>query len=86
LPFEKEEHMKSSPKTLLAALVLVFAAPAFGHERVADKCGCHSQFGLRHCHPKKKTRTCEAPVNGKVAGPVQKAKPAPAQEHAQTSL
>ncbi|MDQ3263880.1 MAG: hypothetical protein M3Y59_09485, partial [Myxococcota bacterium] len=42
--------------------------PAAAHEKRADKCGCHHQYGLRHCHPKYKTKTCEAPVKatGKV--------------------
>lgn len=44
----------------IAAMLL--AAPAVAHEKRADKCGCHHQYGLRHCHPKKKTDHCEAPV------------------------
>lgn len=46
---------------LLLALGLG-AAPALAHERRADKCGCHHQYGVRHCHPKLKTKHCEAPV------------------------
>ncbi len=48
-----------------AAVVLgvwCWAGPAAAHEKRADKCGCHHQYGLRHCHPKYKTKTCEAPV------------------------
>jgi hypothetical protein len=69
---------------LLTALVAT-ALPAQAHEKVADKCGCHSQYGLRHCHPRKKSRACEAPVKGKV---VQNAKPDSAAPAApkQTSL
>jgi hypothetical protein len=32
-----------------------------------DACGCHHHFGLRHCHPKRKTPRCEAPVRADVA-------------------
>lgn len=48
--------------------VLCFVGPVAAHEKRADKCGCHHQYGLRHCHPKYKTKTCEAPVKatGKV--------------------
>ncbi len=45
-----------------AALALL-GGPAYGHkEKRTDPCGCHHQWGLRHCHPKKKTPRCEAPV------------------------
>lgn len=44
------------------ALGLLVAAPVVGHEKRTDRCGCHHQYGLRHCHPNKKTRTCEAPA------------------------
>lgn len=27
-----------------------------------DACGCHHVYGLRHCHPTRKTDHCEAPV------------------------
>lgn len=52
--------------------VLFLAGPAVAHEKRADKCGCHHQYGLRHCHPKFKTKTCEAPV--KATAPVKDAK------------
>jgi hypothetical protein len=48
--------------TLISTLV---APAALGHDRIADPCGCHSQYGTRHCHSKKKTVQCEAPVAGK---------------------
>ena len=32
-----------------------------------DRCGCHTVYGLRHCHPNMKTRQCEAPVRGEKA-------------------
>lgn len=53
-------------RRILRALALgglVLALPASAHDsKRTDKCGCHHQFGLRHCHPKKKTQRCEAPV------------------------
>lgn len=27
-----------------------------------DPCGCHRVFGIRHCHPQRKTVHCEAMV------------------------
>jgi hypothetical protein len=44
----------------------LMAAPAWAHEKRTDRCGCHHEFGLRHCHPNKKTQGCEAPVKAKV--------------------
>lgn len=39
------------------------AAPSVAHrEKRTDPCGCHHQWGLRHCHPKQKTVRCEAPA------------------------
>ncbi len=29
-----------------------------------DACGCHHVYGVRHCHPNRKTSHCEAPVKG----------------------
>ena len=44
------------------ALCLV-AVPSLAHEgKRTDACGCHHQWGMRHCHPQKKTPRCEAPV------------------------
>lgn len=41
----------------------VVALPALGHNtKRTDPCGCHHQYGLRHCHPKKKSPRCEAPA------------------------
>lgn len=37
-----------------------------------DACGCHHVYGLRHCHPARKTDHCEAPVKLKVAAPMSK--------------
>ena len=50
-------------KTLGILLGLLVAAPALAHHARTDKCGCHNQYGLRHCHPSKKTKRCEAPVS-----------------------
>ena len=47
---------------LLFALALG-APPALAHQARTDRCGCHHQYGVRHCHPKLKTKHCEAPVN-----------------------
>lgn len=50
-------------RRLAALLALLWlSAPAEAHERRVDRCGCHSQYGLRHCHPRLKTRRCEATV------------------------
>ncbi len=43
-------------------VMALVAMPASAHSRRTDPCGCHSQFGTRHCHPTKKTAHCEAPV------------------------
>ena len=51
---------------LLLVAGLMAAAPAWSHEKRTDRCGCHHEFGLRHCHPNKKTQSCEAPVKAKV--------------------
>ncbi len=43
--------------------MLLWGTPSAAHvEKRTDPCGCHHQWGLRHCHPKKKTQRCEAPV------------------------
>ena len=34
-----------------------------------DACGCHHVYGLRHCHPTRKTDHCEAPVKFKLDDP-----------------
>lgn len=52
--------------TLNAGPVDVKTAPVFnpaicGKKRV-DACGCHHVYGVRHCHPKRKTDHCEAMV------------------------
>ena len=48
---------------MAAALAVSLAAgSAAAHEKRTDACGCHHQYGSRHCHPKKKKTHCEAPV------------------------
>lgn len=48
---------------VLTAALCFTALPAFGHDtKRTDACGCHHQWGLRHCHPKLKTPRCEAPA------------------------
>jgi hypothetical protein len=57
-------------------VMLAAAGPAWSHDtKRTDKCGCHHQFGLRHCHPNKETPFCEAPAAGKA--PLPKTPPAP---------
>ena len=55
----------------VAAALCLAGLPASAHEnKRTDACGCHHQWGLRHCHPKKKTPRCEAPARstGKQVG------------------
>ena len=50
---------------ILAGMVMVaMSAPtAWAHKsKRTDPCGCHHEYGLRHCHPNQKKETCEAPV------------------------
>jgi len=52
--------------TVNAGPVEVKTAPVFNpsicnHKRV-DACGCHHVYGVRHCHPNRKTDHCEAVV------------------------
>lgn len=47
----------------IALGLLALGAEAHEGKRI-DKCGCHQQYGLRHCHPKRRTPRCEAPVRG----------------------
>ena len=47
-----------------AGPVEVKTAPVFnpsicGKKRV-DACGCHHVYGVRHCHPKRKSEHCES--------------------------
>jgi hypothetical protein len=63
----------------VAAAVALLSAPALGHqEKRTDPCGCHHQWGLRHCHPKKKTSRCEAPASKKDEPRAPERSPAPA--------
>jgi hypothetical protein len=54
------------------------AGPVFNPSTCAkkrvDACGCHHVYGLRHCHPNRKSEHCEAPVKA----------PAPEQEPQQS--
>lgn len=55
--------MKNYGWMALGAALLLWSSPAEAHkEKRTDPCGCHHQWGLRHCHPKKKSPRCEAPV------------------------
>lgn len=61
--------------TAIAVAVALFAAPALAHRsKRTDKCGCHHQYGLVHCHPNQKSNRCEAPVASKVPAAPEKAK------------
>jgi hypothetical protein len=49
--------------------------PSVCAKKRVDACGCHHVYGIRHCHPNRKTNHCEAPVNAtapekKQSGPV----------------
>ena len=39
--------------------VPVFNPSVCAKKRV-DACGCHHVYGIRHCHPKRKSEHCEA--------------------------
>jgi hypothetical protein len=45
-----------------AAAGQVFNPSVCAKKRV-DACGCHHVYGVRHCHPSRKSDHCEAPVN-----------------------
>ena len=36
--------------------------PSVCAKKRVDPCGCHHVYGLRHCHPNRKSDHCEAPV------------------------
>jgi hypothetical protein len=36
--------------------------PSVCAKKRVDACGCHHVYGIRHCHPNRKTDHCEAPV------------------------
>lgn len=40
--------------------------PSICAKKRVDACGCHHVYGIRHCHPNRKTDHCEAPVNASV--------------------
>lgn len=52
--------------TLNAGPVDVKTAPVFNPSVCAkkrvDACGCHHVYGVRHCHPKRRSDHCEAMV------------------------
>ncbi|HZA49964.1 MAG TPA: hypothetical protein VE549_04435 [Myxococcaceae bacterium] len=61
--------------------------PSFAHhEKKTDPCGCHHQWGLRHCHPKKKTPRCEAPARSQARPDAVKAKARSGERSASASL
>jgi hypothetical protein len=37
--------------------------PSICAKKRVDACGCHHVYGIRHCHPNRKSDRCEAPVN-----------------------
>lgn len=47
-----------------AGPVEVKTAPVFNpsicNKKRVDACGCHHVYGVRHCHPKRKTEHCES--------------------------
>ena len=36
--------------------------PSVCAKKRVDACGCHHVYGVRHCHPKRKSEHCEAMV------------------------
>jgi hypothetical protein len=52
--------------TVNAGPVEVKTAPVFNPaicaKKRVDPCGCHHVYGVRHCHPKRKSEHCEAMV------------------------
>lgn len=44
--------------------VPIFAEGPCAKKRV-DACGCHHVFGIRHCHPNRKTSKCQATASEK---------------------
>ncbi|WP_257461853.1 hypothetical protein [Archangium lipolyticum] len=50
--------------TVNAGPVEVKTAPVFNPaicaKKRVDACGCHHVYGIRHCHPKRKSDHCEA--------------------------
>jgi hypothetical protein len=36
--------------------------PSVCAKKRVDACGCHHVYGMRHCHPNRKSNHCEAPV------------------------
>ena len=36
--------------------------PQICAKKRVDPCGCHHVYGMRHCHPNRKSDHCEAPV------------------------
>jgi hypothetical protein len=50
--------------TVTAGPVEVKTAPVFNpsicNKKRVDACGCHHVYGVRHCHPKRKSEHCES--------------------------
>src|SRR5688572_22341764 len=55
-------HMRGWVLGVAAVLCFAGSAAAAHENKRTDACGCHHQWGLRHCHPKKKSPRCEAPA------------------------
>jgi hypothetical protein len=51
------------------------ATPSFGtqscQKKRVDACGCHHVYGVRHCHPKRKSEHCEVMAVREIAPVVQ---------------
>ena len=58
--------------TLGAGPVETKTAPVFNpttcSKKRVDACGCHHVYGVRHCHPKRKSEHCEAMVQAPSPG------------------
>jgi hypothetical protein len=55
------------------AIALLTGLPIFAEgpcaKKRVDACGCHHVYGVRHCHPNRRTKYCEAPASGKLPAP-----------------
>jgi hypothetical protein len=47
---------------VLLSGIPIFAEGPCAKKRV-DACGCHHVYGVRHCHPNRRTKNCAAPAS-----------------------
>ncbi len=58
--------LSGAPDSGSAALVM---NPEVCSKKRVDVCGCHHVYGIRHCHPNRKSHHCEAPVKAQAPAP-----------------